>query len=149
LASPMAKVKYEPMLVSYVDILGFGELINTKTAGEISRLLRIFNETTAPYKFKDRGPIPDLPDEDQVSFSDLILTCTPLRRRGDRDAVSQQFMRLVHAQAILMLDEDILIRGGGKPVQPFPLYLHSIDLYEAPYPSWTPRHLTPEMFYTL
>ena len=23
----MAKVKYEPMLVSYVDILGFGELI--------------------------------------------------------------------------------------------------------------------------
>ena len=27
LASPMAKVKYEPMLVSYVDILGFGELI--------------------------------------------------------------------------------------------------------------------------
>jgi len=83
----MAKVKYEPMLVSYVDILGFGELINTKTAGEISRLLRIFNETTAPYKFKNRGPIPDLPDEDQVSFSDLILTCTPLRRRGDRDTV--------------------------------------------------------------
>ena len=29
----MARVKYEPMLVSYVDILGFGELINTKTAG--------------------------------------------------------------------------------------------------------------------
>ena len=81
----MAKVKYEPMLVSYVDILGFGELINTKTAGEISRLLRIFNETTAPYRFKNRGPIPDLPDEDQVSFSDLILTCTPLRRRGDRE----------------------------------------------------------------
>jgi hypothetical protein len=108
----MAKVKYEPMLVSYVDILGFGELINTKTAGEISRLLRIFNETTAPYKFKDRGPIPDLPDEDQVSFSDLILTCTPLRRRGDRDTVFHQFMRLVHAQAILMLDEGILIRGG-------------------------------------
>jgi hypothetical protein len=38
----MAKVEYEPMLVSYVDILGFGELIRTKTAGEISRILRIF-----------------------------------------------------------------------------------------------------------
>ena len=79
---------HEPMLVSYVDILGFGELINTKTAGEISRLLRIFNETTAPHKFKNRGPIPDLPDEDQVSFSDLILTCTPLRRRGDQTRFS-------------------------------------------------------------
>jgi hypothetical protein len=108
----MRTVKYEPMLVSYVDILGFGELIRTKTAGEISRLLRVFNETTAPYQFKHQERIPGLPDEDQVSFSDLILTCTPLRRRGDRETVFQQFTRFVHAQSILMLDEGILIRGG-------------------------------------
>lgn len=108
----MAKVEYEPMLVSYVDVLGFGELINTKTAGEISRLLRIFNETTAPHRFKNQAKLPGLPEEDQVSFSDLVLTCTPLKGRGDRDTVFQQFTRIVHAQAILMLDEGILIRGG-------------------------------------
>ena len=34
-------VEYEVGLVTYVDILGFGELIRTKTAGEISRTIRV------------------------------------------------------------------------------------------------------------
>ena len=108
----MAKVNYESMLVSYVDILGFGELIKTKTAGEISRILRIFNETTAPPTFKNRERIPGLPAQDQVSFSDLIMTCTPLKSGGTRGIVFNQFLRLVHAQSILLIDEGILIRGG-------------------------------------
>jgi len=108
----MAKVEYEPMLVSYVDILGFGELIRTKTAGEISRILRIFNEETAPPNLKRHDHIPDLPQQEQVSFSDLIMTCTPLRKRGNRGVVFNQFLRLIHAQSVLLIDEGILIRGG-------------------------------------
>jgi hypothetical protein len=108
----MAKVEYEPMLVSYVDILGFGELIRTKTAGEISRILRIFNEMTAPPNLKSHRHIPDLPQQEQVSFSDLIMTCTPLGKRGNRGIVFNQFLRLIHAQSILLIDEGILIRGG-------------------------------------
>jgi hypothetical protein len=53
----MAKAKHEPMLASYVDILGFGELIKMKTAGEISRILPIFNETTATPTLKNRERI--------------------------------------------------------------------------------------------
>jgi hypothetical protein len=108
----MRKVEYVPMLVSYVDILGFGDLIKTKTAGEISRILRLFNETTAPPTIRCRDAIPDLPEQEQVSFSDLVMTCTPLRKPGNRGIIFNQFLRLVHAQSILLIDEGVLIRGG-------------------------------------
>jgi hypothetical protein len=106
------RVEYEPMLVSYVDILGFGELIKTKSAGEISRILRVFNQTTAPHRFKGNIDIPDLPKQEQVSFSDLTMTCTPLRKQRNRGVVFNQFLRHVHAQSILLIEEGLLIRGG-------------------------------------
>jgi hypothetical protein len=106
------KVEYEPMLVSYVDILGFRELVKTKSAGEISRILRVFNEATAPPKFKRSIKIPDLPQQEHLSFSDLNMTCTPLRKRGNRGIVFSQFLRLVHAQGILLIDEGRRHRGG-------------------------------------
>lgn len=108
----MVKVRYESMLVSYIDILGFGELIKRKTAGDISRILRLFNETTAPPNFRLSDRIPDLPVQEQVSFSDLTMTCTPLGRRRHRGVIFHQLLRLVHAQSILLIDEGILIRGG-------------------------------------
>lgn len=103
-------VAYEPMLVSYVDILGFADLIRTRSAGEISRILRVFNEATAPPKF--RHDIPEMPREEHVSFSDLNMTVTPLRRRGNQGIVFFQFLRLVHAQILLLIEEGVLIRGG-------------------------------------
>jgi len=98
------------MLVSYVDILGFGDLIRTKSAGEISRILRIFNEETRPPQFRD--DIPDMPRQEHVSFSDLNMTVTPLEKPGNQGIVFNQFLRLVHAQSILLADEGVLIRGG-------------------------------------
>src|ERR1017187_1663102 len=108
--SPKRVVRYEPMLVTYVDILGFGELVTRKSAGEISRILRVFNEETAPPRFKH--DIPGMPTEDYVSFSDLTLTCTPLGKRGNQGAVFNQILRIIHAQSILLIDEGVLIRGG-------------------------------------
>lgn len=104
------RVEYEPMLVSYVDILGFGELIRTKSAGEISRILRVFNEETRPPQFRD--DIPDMPRQEHVSFSDLNMTVTPLQKPGNQGIVFNQFLRLVRAQSILLVDEGVLIRGG-------------------------------------
>lgn len=40
------KVRYSFSLITYLDVLGFRNLIKQKTAGEISRLLRILKETT-------------------------------------------------------------------------------------------------------
>jgi hypothetical protein len=98
------------MLVSYVDLLGFEGLVQTKSANDISRILRVFNEETAPINFKH--DVPDMPRQEHVSFSDLNMTCTRLRGTSNRGIVFNQFLRLVRAQSILLLDEGILIRGG-------------------------------------
>ena len=42
------RVEYEQALVTYIDILGFGELIQSKEAGEISQILRVFTEVRIP-----------------------------------------------------------------------------------------------------
>jgi hypothetical protein len=42
-------VNYTPSIVSYLDVLGFEELINTKEAGEISKILRILAESIMPH----------------------------------------------------------------------------------------------------
>jgi hypothetical protein len=42
-------VEYTRSIVSYLDILGFQELIETRTAGEISRILRILAESISPH----------------------------------------------------------------------------------------------------
>jgi hypothetical protein len=41
-------VRYTPSIISYLDVLGFEELINTKKAGEISKILRILAESIMP-----------------------------------------------------------------------------------------------------
>jgi hypothetical protein len=41
------RVKYTRSIISYLDILGFQDLIEKKTAGEISQLLRILAESGA------------------------------------------------------------------------------------------------------
>lgn len=42
------RVGYKRSIVSYLDILGFRELVDTRSAGEISRILRILAETVRP-----------------------------------------------------------------------------------------------------
>lgn len=128
-------VKYEPMLVTYVDILGFRDLVRTKSAGAISKILRIFNEATAPPRPRSGITIPDLPQEEHVRFSDLNMTCIPLRKRRGRGVLFNQFLRMVHAQAILLIDEGILIRGGiaaGRATKSYRKYFGPavIEAYE-------------------
>ncbi|HEV3219034.1 MAG TPA: hypothetical protein VGZ48_04640 [Candidatus Acidoferrales bacterium] len=117
-------VEYEMGLVTYVDILGFRELIRTKTAGEISRTIRVVKEAVQPHqsKFGFKKKLSGVPDVDYVNFSDLSIVSTPVRRPKalPLGSLVYQLIRLVHAQAILIADEGILIRGGitvGKLVK--------------------------------
>jgi hypothetical protein len=49
-------VEYVRSIVSYLDILGFQELVESKTAGELSQTLRVLAESTKPDKlFKPAG----------------------------------------------------------------------------------------------
>lgn len=119
------QVEYKVGLVTYVDILGFGELIRTKTAGEISRTIRVVKEAVQPRQFTTgfKTKFKEIPDDDYANFSDLSIISIPLRRTSNappRGRLFSQLIHLVHAQAILLADEEILIRGGitvGKLVK--------------------------------
>ena len=104
----MRSVEYQLMLVSYVDILGFRELVSTKSAGDISRILRVFSEVTAPPKFKH--DISDMPRQERqlLGFEHDLHP----HKRGNRGIVFNQFLRLVHAKHPADPDEGVLIRGG-------------------------------------
>src|ERR1035437_9537434 len=70
-------VKYEISLVTHTDILGFGDLVNTQTAGHISKTLRVFREAIGPPQYK--RAVPRIPAEYVVNFSDLCIMSRPLR----------------------------------------------------------------------
>jgi hypothetical protein len=103
----------------------FGELVRTKTAGEISRTIRIVKEAVQPRHLKtgSKTKFREIPDEDFANFSDLSIISIPLRRTSHlppRGRLYSQLIHLVHAQATLLADEGLLIRGGvtvGKLVK--------------------------------
>src|SRR5258708_6128572 len=106
-------VPYETSLLTYVDIRGFRELIDKKTANDIARSIRVVKEAVEPDRF--RSSLPALPREQFINFSDLNIIWTPLHRKNKWPAtgwVHSQIVRVVHAQSILLFDEGILLRGG-------------------------------------
>lgn len=109
------RVKYETALISHIDILGFQNLIDERSAGNISRVLRIFGQRLDPeprwgvrreWKGKKRR-------EYFLTFSDLCVTALPLSRpkMNVRGAVTIKIMQLVEAQ-IDLLREGVVIRGS-------------------------------------
>lgn len=119
------QICYKIALVTYLDILGFKDLIATRKAGEISRILRIFKEAVEPdtYKTRFKESAVGIPADEYVNFSDLSLIVRPLDGGGVHPPGSQLFDLLLHivrAQARLVIDEGILIRGAvtvGKAVK--------------------------------
>lgn len=106
-------VPYERSLLTYLDVLGFREIVRTKTPNDISRSIRIVRESVQPKRFKTH--MPEVPEEQYTNFSDLSIIWTPLSGNGRLarpGCVYSQILRMVHAQASLVFDEAILLRGG-------------------------------------
>lgn len=75
-------VGYEVGRVTYVDILRCGELIHTKTAGEISRTIRLLKEAVQSVQLRAfKTKLEEIPDDDYANFSDLSIVSIPLRRK--------------------------------------------------------------------
>jgi hypothetical protein len=108
----MAHVRYSIALVTYIDILGFKDLIATRSAGAISRIIGVFKKTLRPARYKTK--LRALPDDEYVNFSDLIVIATPLEKARVAPGLQlfSQLMRLVFAQSALLADEGIPIRGA-------------------------------------
>lgn len=103
------KVKYVQSIVSYLDILGFRELVRTRKPGEISRLLRILSESVKPETVFKSEKIKS------TKFSDTVIRTVP--------ATPQNFafeLRSILGAQVALIPEGIPIRGAitiGEVVQ--------------------------------
>jgi hypothetical protein len=98
------KVKYVRSVVSYLDILGFRELIRTKSAGEISRILRILAESIKP------DPTFKADKAQFTKFSDTVIRSLPISPSLSFNFIFE--LRSVLNAQIALISEGILIRGA-------------------------------------
>ncbi len=106
------RVVYETALISHIDILGFQELIDERSPGNISRILRIFGQRLDPeprwgvHRGQKRK-------EYFLTFSDLCVTARPLTRpkANVKAAITIKLMQLIEAQIDLLL-EGVVVRGA-------------------------------------
>lgn len=110
-SSKPKQVRYKTSLVTYLDILGFRGLLQDKTAGDISRILRIFK--TAARRDKETEA-----DFDRIyeHFSDLTIRSVNVSS-GDylllRPSILEyELESIAKIQIELLQDYGILIRGG-------------------------------------
>lgn len=118
-------VRYEISLVTYLDILGFKDLIATRTTAEISRILGAVKDAVelSTHDMHFKKPAYRIPQDQYQSFSDLSLIVGPIEGVELFPPCLQpcdQLLHIVRAQAHLVIDEGILIRGAvtiGKVVK--------------------------------
>jgi hypothetical protein len=95
-------VNYTRSIVSYLDILGFRELVETKKPGEISRILRILGESIKPHP--DDEPI----DISFTRFSDTIIRSIP--------SISPAFfiyeLKTILRAQVALVPKGVAIRGA-------------------------------------
>src|SRR5580658_8239564 len=105
------QVTYITRLVTYIDILGFRHLLETKSAGEISAILRVFGEVINHDKEDEK-------DFDRLyeSFSDLTIravTVSSLDYLSMNSAMlDYELESIARIQVALLSNHNILIRGG-------------------------------------
>jgi hypothetical protein len=98
------KVRYVHSVVSYLDILGFRELIETKRAGEISRIVRILAESVKP------SPIFGAEKIKFTKFSDTVLRSIPATDHFARNFIFE--LRSLLIAQIALISEGIPLRGS-------------------------------------
>jgi hypothetical protein len=106
------RVQYTNAIVSYLDILGFRELINSKSAGEISQILRVLAESVEPHPSTEPLKI------HFIKFSDTVIRITPLSRLSVAYLILE-LKSLVYAQMAL-IPHGVTVRGAvtiGEIVQ--------------------------------
>jgi hypothetical protein len=106
----MSSVKYSLHLITYLDILGFRQIIKHKSPGDISRMIRLVREAAAP----------DSEDKEELKqrfehFSDLIIVTTPVYSPANVELpIGLVFAELLHLVITQMrlISEGILVRGA-------------------------------------
>jgi len=105
--------KYEEMVVTFIDILGFKNLIKSKDLSEIRKIIEQFNlyKNLSRYCHKTGNPNNDT--FNSISASDAIIRFTRFPNKcSSTDVFIKELEILAHIQLKLICDFQILIRGG-------------------------------------
>jgi hypothetical protein len=105
-------VKYTRSIISYLDILGFQDLIETKTPGEISQLLLILAESVQPSQMFKQEKI------QFTKFSDTVIRSMPESKHYPRNFLFE-LRSILYAQ-IALVPRGVVVRGAvtiGEIVQ--------------------------------
>lgn len=110
--SPQAN--YRPAIVSFIDVLGFREIVQNKSAGEILNTLRLVQQTAAP---AEETLVPKATLEREVNrtkaiaFSDSIVRVRYYDAEYNEGSLFHELIALVHMQAELA-NSGVFVRGG-------------------------------------
>jgi hypothetical protein len=97
-------VRYTQSIISYLDILGFRELVETKTAGEISQVLRILAESVEPSQMFKSEKI------QFTKFSDTVIRSMPAAKHYPRNFLFE--LRSIMYAQIALIPRGITVRGA-------------------------------------
>ena len=105
---------YEECIVTFIDILGFRDLLDTKTAAEIRQILDIFRREAVPY---DDGESID-PSQPRLTsevkteaISDAVVRARTIHTNYRDGALFHELLDLVFIQAAC-IEKGILLRGA-------------------------------------
>jgi len=105
-----ARAVYRPAVVTFLDILGFSNLVKNGTAEEVAKVLNTLRRFAESKQFKE----PDDTDAISLSFSDCIIRIRFLDGVNQQHPIGHLFheiLDLFHIQGELV-PHRILIRGG-------------------------------------
>jgi hypothetical protein len=97
-------VQYKRSIVSYIDILGFRDLIESKPAGEISKILLILAESVEP------DPLFKSARVRFTKFSDTVIRSTPFSLRKPQKFIFE-LRHILHSH-IALIPQGIIVRGA-------------------------------------
>jgi len=97
-------VQYRKSVISYIDILGFRDLIDSRSAGEISKVLRILAESVEPH------PLLKSERTKFTKFSDTVIRSTPFSVRKPQNFISE-LRHILHSH-IALIPRGVIVRGA-------------------------------------
>lgn len=110
-ANEPVQIEYQPCIVSFIDVLGFRNLIRSRTAAEIHRTISLLQEFTAPLEPSIHLEDTSISTAHTQSVSDAIVRVRPFVTRYRDGAFFHELLDLLHAQ-IELVGEGVLIRAG-------------------------------------
>ena len=93
--------RYEDCIVTYLDILGFRNLIENSSVDELRNILKVFRRTAKPYGAKIHMEI----------VSDAVVRATTISRKHRDGAFFRELIDLLHIQ-IESITNGIIVRGA-------------------------------------